>query len=271
MESQSTMSEKAPVPGLRATSIFLVALSLSIGWGIRGNFGHEYGAMIAGTLAAIAVCLLSGREDWRRRVHYFAMFGALGWAFGGSMSYGQVIAYTHSAHGPTRLYGFGALFVIGFLWAALGGAGTAFPAVADEDRLTKLFRPLCWVFAGWLVMGIVAVPFLEYFEGATVHRHEDPFYWFDADWRQAFVALLALFAYDLWDRRREPGHCLGLLAPFVAAAVVVAILFAPGSRWWLSALLVVVAVAVLAVWNSQTTSERPVWGLAAFGLAAAFL
>ena len=259
------------MPGLRASSIFLVALSLSIGWGIRGNFGHEYGAMIAGTLAAIAVCLLSGREDWRRRVHYFAMFGALGWAFGGSMSYGQVIAYTHSGHGATRLYGFGALFVIGFLWAALGGAGTAFPAVADEDRLTKLFRPICWVFVGWLVMGIVAVPFLEHFEGATVYRHEDSFYWLDADWRQAFVALAALFAYDLWDRRREPGHGLNLLAPFVAAAVVIAILFAPGLGWWLSALLFVVAVALLVVWNSRTASETHVLGLAVFGLAAAFV
>ncbi len=26
--------------------VLVVALSLSIGWGIRGNFGHEYGAMV---------------------------------------------------------------------------------------------------------------------------------------------------------------------------------------------------------------------------------
>ena len=39
----------------------LTALSLSIGWGIRGNFGHEYGAMIPGALAAMAgIALLAG-------------------------------------------------------------------------------------------------------------------------------------------------------------------------------------------------------------------
>jgi hypothetical protein len=37
------------------------ALSLSLGWGIRGNLGHEYGAMMPGTLATLSVCLMSGR------------------------------------------------------------------------------------------------------------------------------------------------------------------------------------------------------------------
>ena len=125
-------------PGFRVSTFLLCALSLSIGWGIRGNFGHEYGAMIPGALTAIAVCLMSGREDWRRRVPYFGVFGALGWAFGGSMSYGQVIAYTHSGDLSTQLWGFASLFLIGYLWAGLGGAGTAFPAVATRERLTEL-------------------------------------------------------------------------------------------------------------------------------------
>ena len=34
--------------------VVLCALSLSLGWGVRGNFGHEYGAMIPGALAALA-------------------------------------------------------------------------------------------------------------------------------------------------------------------------------------------------------------------------
>ncbi len=120
----------------------LTALSLWIGWGIRGNFGHEYGAMIPGALAAMAAVLLSGRRDWHGRIAYFAMFGALGWSFGGSISYMQVIAYTHSGHSPSVLYGFACLFVIGFLWAAMGGAGTALPAVADGPFLAGLFVPI---------------------------------------------------------------------------------------------------------------------------------
>jgi hypothetical protein len=35
-------------------SMVLCALTLNLGWGIRGNFGHAYGAMIPGALAALA-------------------------------------------------------------------------------------------------------------------------------------------------------------------------------------------------------------------------
>src|SRR5437016_6177737 len=82
----------------RPALIVLTALSLSIGWGIRGNFGHEFGALLPGALAAMAAVLLSGRADWQRRIAYFGTFGAVGWCFGGSISYMQIIAYTHSGH-----------------------------------------------------------------------------------------------------------------------------------------------------------------------------
>ena len=105
-------------PVWRFGSLFLIGISLSIGWGIRGNFGHQYGAAFAGSLAAIAVAVLSGREDWRQRIPYFAFFGALGWGFGATQSYMQVLSYTESGHGVSQWYGYSALFVIGFLWAA---------------------------------------------------------------------------------------------------------------------------------------------------------
>ena len=89
-------------PSFKVTSILLVMLSLSIGWGIRGNYGHEYGAMIAGALAGMAAALVSGREDWRRRLPYFAFFGALGWAFGGSIAYMHPPTYTETGHLPTQ-------------------------------------------------------------------------------------------------------------------------------------------------------------------------
>src|SRR5262249_52937446 len=157
-----------------------------IGWGIRGNFGHEYGAMIPGALAAVAVVLASGREDWWRRVAYFGLFGAVGWSFGGSISYMQVISYTHSGHAPSQPYGFACLAVIGFLWGALGGAGTALPACLDRERLTGLFPPMLLVFAAWVAQDY-AVPHVERllagssgFTGDV--RHRSPLYWYDTDW-----------------------------------------------------------------------------------------
>jgi hypothetical protein len=193
------------VRGLKPSTIFLAALSLSIGWGIRGNFGHEYGAMIPGALTAIAVCLLSGREDWRNRVAYFAMFGALGWGFGGSMSYMQVVAYTHSGQLASQMFGFFGLFVIGFLWAAMGGAGTAFPAVAEKERLTAIFRPLCWIFVFWIIFNKFVLYEMETLFPAnydpTWSRQAAYTYWFDSDWMEATAAIIALLAFELWDNR----------------------------------------------------------------------
>jgi hypothetical protein len=205
-------------------------LSLSIGWGIRGNYGHEFGAMMPGALAAVAVCLFSGREDWRRRVLYFAIFGALGWGFGGSIAYMPVMGYAQSGHLPTQIYGFFVVFATGFLWAAPGGAGTAYPAVETRERLTALFRPLCWVFAFWT--------FQYFFEDAltgwydhVVHgvdiissdfRQKNSFYWLDSEWLEASVALLALCAFDLWDRRFAQAHrLLGFALAGAAVGLVV--------------------------------------------------
>src|SRR3954471_11514020 len=150
----------------RTESVFsyfsLTALSLSIGWGIRGNFGHEYGAMIPGALAAMAAVLLMGRSDWLPAIPLFAMFGALGWSFGGSISYMQVVAYTHSGHSPSVLYGFACLFLIGFLWAAPGGAGTALAALAPRNFLSDLLLPMSIVFALWWLQGIAIAPWLAF-------------------------------------------------------------------------------------------------------------
>src|SRR4051794_9160228 len=149
MANEFSADRRVKNPLWSPLAILLTALSLSIGWGIRGNYGHEMGAMFPGALAAIAVCLLSNREDWHDRVAHFACFGALGWAFGGSISYMQVLAYTNSGHAASQFYGFYGLFLIGFLWSALGGAGTALPAVLDRKSLSDMFQPLSVVLALW--------------------------------------------------------------------------------------------------------------------------
>jgi hypothetical protein len=208
--TQGTPAIRRPNPLLTPLAILLAGLSLSIGWGIRGNYGHETGAMFPGALTAIAVCLLSGREDWRERIAYFACFGALGWAFGGSISYMQVIAYAQSGHAPSQLYGFGALLAIGFLWAALGGAGTALPAVLDRKSLCEMFQPLSLLLALWCLLYLVEDPLsrivqaqfgLRYSDAGSAHRHESVLYWLDSDWLPVFVILVGILVFDLVDRR----------------------------------------------------------------------
>ena len=139
----------------RALLVILTALSVSIGWGIRGQFGHEYGAALAGAIGGMAVALLSGREDWRRRIHYFAALGAIGFGFGGSMSYMKTVAYAHSSDSATVIYGFACVFVLGFIWAAPAGTGIALPAYLNRDELTKVFVPLSAVFVSWYLQDVV--------------------------------------------------------------------------------------------------------------------
>ncbi|NOS68971.1 MAG: hypothetical protein HOP33_03490 [Verrucomicrobia bacterium] len=196
-------------PSFPTSAVLLVLLSLSIGWGIRGNYGHEAGAMIPGALAAIAAALMSGREDWRKRVPYFAFFGALGWAFGGSIAYMVPPTYTQTGHLATQVYGFFATFLEAFLWAGIGGAATAYAAVEDREKLTAIFRPLLWIFGIWTIQYVIQdTPFdiqdqlfSAFGADRSDFRQRDPLYWLDSEWLEAMLALMALCAFDLWDRR----------------------------------------------------------------------
>jgi hypothetical protein len=193
-------------------------LALAIGWGIRGNFGHETGAMVPGALAALTAVLLSGREDWLRRAASFAFFGALGWSFGGSISYMQVIGYTHSAHSLSVAYGFACLFIIGFCWGAFGGAGTALPAVLDDSDLRRLYPLVLAIFGAWMLQDL-AVARLHQVD--SQFRHEDPLYWKDTDWLGVLVGLLATLVYAAARRRFDYGcamvahMCVGWWAGFL--------------------------------------------------------
>jgi hypothetical protein len=207
-------------PSWRWGTLLLVSISLSVGWGIRGNFGHEDGAAFAGCLAALTVAVLSGRQDWRDRVSYFAFFGALGWGLGGSQSYMQVMSYTESGQALSQWYGYCCLFIIGFLWAAMGIIGTAFPAVAPLEMIVKIFKPLLFIFGAWIILHIVEYPVSGWLQpkvrfDSTWYRHENPLYWFDSNYLSAIFGLLGAGAYDLWERR---GNRKRLLLPVFAAA-----------------------------------------------------
>lgn len=152
----------------RSRWLFLLftALSVSIGWGVRGQFGHEYGAALAGALGGMSVALLAGRDDWTRRIPHFAFLGAVGFAFGGGMSYMKPVGYISSSDSLTVLYGFFCLVVLGFIWAAPAGAGIALPACFSRDELSKLYAPLCTVFAVWYAMDVTRPWYRELFAGS---------------------------------------------------------------------------------------------------------
>lgn len=220
------MQTQARIPSFRWNTLLLVCLSLSIGWGIRGNFGHEFGAMMPGALAGLAVSLFSGREDWRRRMPYFALFGAMGWGFGGSIAYMPAIGYTQAGLTSTVSYGYFINFMTGYLWTTLGCAGTAYAACEEREKLTALFKPLCWVLAFWAVQYFYEDQIVEYFanliqrdDGPTrAFRHANPLYWLDSEWIEIVFAVTALCLFELWDRRFNKWYLLVAFAGVGAVA-----------------------------------------------------
>ncbi|MCL5281685.1 MAG: hypothetical protein M1376_17445 [Planctomycetes bacterium] len=143
---------------LRITvGVILAGVAMSLGWGIRGDYGHEVGAMIPGALLGLSICLASGREDWWRRASLMGMCGAIGWAFGGQMSYARITGYTASSSLPDVFYGYACLFLIGGLWAGTGAAILALSVTRPAAYLERFARPLAALWLVWFALSLSGV------------------------------------------------------------------------------------------------------------------
>lgn len=167
--------------------VLLSALAMSVGWGFRGDFGHETGAILPGALLGLAIVMASGRADWQRRATLVAMFCGLGWAIGGQMSYGIVIGYTGWSSLGDVAYGYASLFLIGALWGGIGAAALALSLTWPRSDLARFAWPLLAVGVVWLALDL---------SGWTAKLHEperNPLAarWnaFDVDWLAALSAL----------------------------------------------------------------------------------
>ncbi|MHC4569938.1 MAG: hypothetical protein ACYTE3_29810, partial [Planctomycetota bacterium] len=183
--------------------VVLAALAMSVGWGFRGDYGHEAGAMVPGALLGLAICLGSGREDWWQRSTIMAMCGAIGWAFGGQMSYGRVIGYTASWSLPDVTYGYACLFLIGGLWGGIGAGVLSLSVTESRSYLERFAGPLIVLGLTWIGMDL---------SGRTEALAEI-FYLNDTDWIAASSALIVGAVYAAVIRReRQPCFLIMSLA-----------------------------------------------------------
>lgn len=118
--------------------IFLAGLLLSFAWPVRGQFGHEWGALICGGLAAVIVSVLITTGNWRAAFAQAVIFSGLGFAIGGTFSYGSLVDTIVAADSlkdviPELIH----VFFIGALWGLLGmtflGFGLAEIGVLIQD------------------------------------------------------------------------------------------------------------------------------------------
>ena len=120
--SQDPASQIAPLWQV----ILLPALAGGLGWGIRGQYGHETGAMIAGLLVGLVLVLLlrpfAAALPAARAVALCA--AAIG--FGGAMTYGQTVGLTQNpemvGNWAALRWGMLGLGIKGALWIGFAGA-----------------------------------------------------------------------------------------------------------------------------------------------------
>jgi len=120
----------------------LCALAMAYGWGWRGSYGHEAGAMLPGALLGMAVCLGSGREDWYRRTALAGLCGAIGWAWGGGLSNMEQTFYVVSDSLPDVAWAFACIFLVGLLWSGVGAACLSFALTEPRSVLNGYIGPL---------------------------------------------------------------------------------------------------------------------------------
>lgn len=136
------------------------AMAGGLGWGIRGQYGHETGAMIAGLLVSLVVILLC-----RPRASLLPAARAVAWTtaaigIGGAMTYGQTLGLTQNPelvgnHAALR-WGLLGVAIKGGIWIGFAGVflGMGLGGVRYRARelLIVMTALLAVFFAGvWLL------------------------------------------------------------------------------------------------------------------------
>lgn len=194
--------------------VVLGALAGGMGWGIRGQYGHETGAMIAGTLVGLVLVLVFAGQSTAAPALRAAAWCAVAMGFGGSMTYGQTVGLTHDpalvGHAAALRWGLLGLAIKGGLWIGFGGAFLGMGLGGTRYRTVEMVG----VMAGLLVLSWLGIQLLNRpFQPAD---HRLPALYFSADWRWqpgatlkprpevwgGFLAAFAgLVAYTGWIRR----------------------------------------------------------------------
>jgi hypothetical protein len=148
-----TPPRNGDAPPFSATAMcVLCAIAMCYGWGWRGSYGHEAGAMMPGALLGMCICLASGRKDLHRRTPIVALCGAVGWAWGGALTNMEHTAYILSDSFPDVLYGFACIFLVGMLWSGMGAAVLAMGFTRPRSELSAHCRVLAVNGAVWLAI-----------------------------------------------------------------------------------------------------------------------
>lgn len=175
------------------TWIFVPAVVMSLGWGLRGYIGGgPLGAMIPGALITLMLCQYLNYGA--RAAAVVVAFGTIGIGFGGEMTYGQTLGLLRSSE--TFWWGLTGTTLKGAVWGLLGGAMLGLGFAARHIAWRHLLLALACLLVG-VIVGIhfINQPKLIYFSD-PVNRPRDE------SWAGFLFGALAVLAYM---RTFQPG------------------------------------------------------------------
>lgn len=124
-------------------AVVMPALAAGMGWGIRGQYGHETGAMMAGVLASLTLVSIFAPHFTSLSAARAAALMAAAIGIGGSMTYGQTVGLTHDrelvGHLDAWCWGMLGLAVKGGLWIGFGGAFLGMGLSGKRYRFIEMF------------------------------------------------------------------------------------------------------------------------------------
>lgn len=161
--------------------MLFAALAGGMAWGIRGQYGHETGAMMAGLLVSLVLTfLLCPGAAWHSTARAVALC-TIAMGFGGSMTYGQTVGLTHDPDivgnwGPLW-WGFFGLAIKGGLWIGFAGVFLGMGLGGVKYRAAEmLFLMLAALGAYYIGVRILNYPF-------NPAEKQLPYFYFSDDWR----------------------------------------------------------------------------------------
>ncbi len=152
-------SHEAPCPPLWLV-LLTTAMAGGMGWGIRGQYGHETGAMIPGVLVALTLVFLFCPHATSLHAARAVALTTVAFGFGGSMTYGQTLGLSQDQElvGNLAAFRWGMLgtFIKGGAWIGLAGAFLGMGLSGKRYRPVEMLLILAGMIA-LLVIGIALI------------------------------------------------------------------------------------------------------------------
>ncbi|MCB9770072.1 MAG: hypothetical protein H6752_17875 [Candidatus Omnitrophica bacterium] len=195
--------------------VLLSALAGGMAWGIRGQYGHETGAMIAGLLVSLVlVFLLCPKNISSLTMVRAAAWGTVAMGVGGSMTYGQTLGLTQN--GPVignweaLRWGLLGCAIKGGIWIGFAGAFLGMGLSKIKYRPKEMWvLMLALIGAYYIGLSLMNRPYNPA-TGEVPHFYFSEYSYFYPDkevsprhesWGGLLFALLTLIAYIRWQRK----------------------------------------------------------------------